>query len=305
MENKEELFGYLFVYFAGERYDNGEQIHMAISTDGMNWDDLNNNNPILLSHLGEGGVRDPYILRSHDEEKFYLIATDLKIYGNGDWNRAQLEGSKCIIVWESVDLVNWSQARRVKIASDSAGCAWAPEATYDIKTGKYVVYWASRTAEDNYEKQRVYCATTEDFIGFSEPIIYIERENDIIDTAMIEHKGNYYRYSKDETTKNIRTDVTNSVIGGIVEPITAEYLEAQEQVEGPAIFKFNNEEKWCLLIDNYTGIGYYPIISTDLSSGNFYKPSDSYRMPSRARHGSVVAITKQEYDTLVDKWMDK
>ena len=45
----------------------------------MNWDDLNNNHPILTSTLGEKGVRDPFIIRSPEGDKFYLIATDLKI----------------------------------------------------------------------------------------------------------------------------------------------------------------------------------------------------------------------------------
>lgn len=47
----------------------------------MNWDDLNDNNPVLTSTLGEKGVRDPFIIRSPEGDKFYLIATDLKING--------------------------------------------------------------------------------------------------------------------------------------------------------------------------------------------------------------------------------
>ncbi len=72
---------YFFAYFAGEGYSDGEQIYFASSQDGLNWDDLNNNKPVLTSTLGEKGVRDPFIIRSPEGDKFYLIATDLKING--------------------------------------------------------------------------------------------------------------------------------------------------------------------------------------------------------------------------------
>ena len=44
---------YFFAYFAGEGYSDGEQIYFASSQDGLNWDDLNNNEPVLTSTLGE------------------------------------------------------------------------------------------------------------------------------------------------------------------------------------------------------------------------------------------------------------
>jgi arabinoxylan arabinofuranohydrolase len=54
-----------------------EQIYLAISVDGCQWEALNGSQPILISTLGEKGVRDPYLLRSHDGRKFYLLATDV------------------------------------------------------------------------------------------------------------------------------------------------------------------------------------------------------------------------------------
>jgi len=54
---------------------------------------------VLVSQLGEKGVRDPYLLRSQDGQKFYLLATDLSINLNRDWKRAQEAGSKSIVIW--------------------------------------------------------------------------------------------------------------------------------------------------------------------------------------------------------------
>ena len=69
-----------------------------------------------------------FLLCSPEGDKFYMIATDLKIYGNNDWGAAQRAGSQSLMVWESNDLVNWSDMRMVEVsASIDAGCTWAPE----------------------------------------------------------------------------------------------------------------------------------------------------------------------------------
>lgn len=67
-----------------------------------------------MSRLGDEGDRDRFIIRSPEGDKFYMVATDLKIHGNWDWFRAQNWGSRSLLVWESTDLVNWSDARLVE-----------------------------------------------------------------------------------------------------------------------------------------------------------------------------------------------
>ena len=294
--------GYLFTYFAGEKYSNGEQIYFASSEDGLNWEDLNYNEPVITSTLGEKGVRDPFIIRSPEGDKFYMIATDLKINNGNGWTAAQEAGSQSIMVWESTDLVNWSDQRMVKVALDEAGCTWAPEATYDKKTGEYIVYWASKVKSDGYAKQRIYSAKTRDFYTFTEPEIYIEKENHVIDTTIIEYDGSYYRYSKDETNARINIDKVSTLLYDTPVSISSVALSAQAGVEGPAIFKFNGEDKWCLLIDKYGSTGYYPLVTTDLASGEFEVLTTGYTMPSKARHGTPIPITQEEYAQLQQKW---
>src|SRR6185503_10606379 len=123
--------GFLFATFKGEQTAMTEQIYVAVSQDGRHWKALNGAQPVLVSSLGEKGVRDPYLLRSQDGKKFFLLATDLSINLNRDWNRATHAGSKSIVIWESTNLVDWSAPRLVKIAPDDAGCTWAPESVYD------------------------------------------------------------------------------------------------------------------------------------------------------------------------------
>ena len=142
----------MFVTFQNGSTPQSEQIYFGLSQDGQTWTALNASKPVLVSTVGEKGARDPYILRSPDGSKFYLISTDLSIYYNSSWTRAQQAGSHSIVVWESSDLVNWSQPRLVTVAASDAGCTWAPEAVYDISAGNYLVFWASTSASDSYAK---------------------------------------------------------------------------------------------------------------------------------------------------------
>ena len=91
------------------------------------------------------------------------------VFGNTNgWGDCQVGGSKSIVVFESTDLINWTDARLVKVARDDAGCAWAQESVYDDKSGRYMVFWASKTESTGDGLQRVYRSYTRDFINFTE-----------------------------------------------------------------------------------------------------------------------------------------
>lgn len=308
---------YFFAYFAGEKYSDGEQIYFASSQDGLNWTDLNKNNPVLTSDLGEKGVRDPFIIRSPEGDKFYMIATDLKINGGNGWGAAQTNGSQSLMVWESTDLVNWSEQRMVEVsASIDAGCTWAPEATYDPLTGEYVVYWASKVAGDGYSKQRLYYAKTRDFYTFTEPQVFIDTQQSSIDTTILYEDGMYYRYTKNESDninefgapgRTIYAQKSDSLLGGNWTNITTDSLKKEGGVEGPTIFKLNEDDqtatqKYCLLVDNFGGIGYYPLVTDDLSDGEFEKLTTGFKMPSRARHGTPIRVTSEEYKNIMEAY---
>ncbi|MBW5448254.1 hypothetical protein GE107_19595 [Cohnella sp. CFH 77786] len=305
--------GYMFTYFTGEGASDGEQIYLALSegNDALHWRDLNGGNPVLTSVLGEKGVRDPYIIRSPEGDKFYLIATDLKIYGNWNWGRAQTDGSRSIMVWESTDLINWSEQRMVEVAPPEAGNTWAPEVFYDSGRGEYVVFWASNMFADSSHTggayQKILYATTRDFYTFSEPKVYMDYGYSIIDTTMIEHNGTIYRFTKDERSNTSSTpngkfvfqesgnSVTDPNFKLIKEGIGKGSISAGE---GPTVFKSNVEQKWYLFIDEFGGRGYVPFETTDLNSGNWML-SSNYQLPAKPRHGTVLPVTKQEYERLL------
>lgn len=82
------MAGYLFVHFTGEQKD-GEQIYFSVSRDGLHWTDLNDGKPVLYSHIGECGVRDPFPVKNPLNGRYYLIATDLRIEKGEGWQAAQ------------------------------------------------------------------------------------------------------------------------------------------------------------------------------------------------------------------------
>lgn len=296
--------GYLFVHFTSEKED-GEQIYFAVSKDGLHWTDLNDSKPVLRSRVGEKGVRDPFLVRSVNGDKFYLIATDLRIAAGKGWDEAQYEGSRSVVVWESTDLVNWSDERLVEIGIEGAGCVWAPEAIYDEARKKYMMFWASMVKEEGEEnaKQRIYCAFTEDFRNFTEPVKYIEAADHVIDTTIIRSGEYYYRFSKNETTKVIQADRGKDLLNGPFEKVICSELEKIYGVEGPEIYKMNDADKWCLIVDRFaTQGGYMPLIADSLEQGNFKTLSDAdYDMgKNKKRHGGVINITGAEMERLLN-----
>ncbi len=288
--------GYLFVTFKNGSTPHSEQIYFGLSQDGQNWTALNDSKPVLVSHLGEKGMRDPYLLRSHDGTKFYLIATDLSTYYNGDWTRAQQAGSHSILVWESPDLVNWSQPRLVAVAPDDAGCTWAPEAVYDEQTGDYLVHWASTSASDGYSKQRIWASRTSDFKTFSAPFIYIERANHVIDADIVHDGSHYYRFIKDETNKAIAMETSDQLLGTWT-TVSGFTLAGLQGYEGPECYQLANGD-WCLIADHYSvGTGYAPYVTNDLASGTF-TAGTGFSFPFPFRHGSVLPLSAEEYERL-------
>jgi beta-xylosidase len=319
LPKKEPLEGYTFAYFTGEGSSDGENIYFAASrgNDPLKYDELNGGRPVLKSSEGEQGVRDPFIIRSPEGDKFYLIATDLKIYGNGNWDASQRTGSRYIEIWESTDLVNWSQQRHVRISPDTAGNTWAPEAYYDESIGAYVVFWASKlyapddTAHTGNTYNRMMYATTRDFRTFSEPKVWDDPGYSVIDSTVIKQDGMYYRFTKDERNNTSSTPCSKFIleekstqlrstnwdfVGECIGKATATSAGISSG-EGPTVFKSNTENKWYVFIDEFGGRGYVPFETTDLASGQFTMSTD-YDLPLHPRHGTVMPVTKAELERL-------
>ncbi len=316
---------YLFVHFAGESTPDGEQIHLTISRGDTvsEWEPLNGGRPVLRSTQGERGLRDPFVVRSPAGDRFYLLATDLLVYGEGDFVRAQERGSRSLMVWESADLVTWGEQRMVEVSPPEAGNTWAPEAIWSDELGRYVVYWASnlypgtapeeRRRHDSYNRMMV--ATTADFVTFSEPRVWIDVRRapgfGTIDSTVIRHDGVYHRFTKDERPDVMQVfqerspDLLRPTVGTIGSSwdLVAERIGAGvlSHGEGPVIVRANTQDRWYLFQDwppYGGGMGYVVLETADLDSGT-WTPVPGARLPAGVRHGSVLPITRAEHERLL------
>lgn len=340
--NTPETSRYLMVHFVegapdGSRLDE-EQIYFSVSDDGNSWKMLNNMEPVLRSSLGSGGLRDPHIIRSYDGTKFYLVATDLSIIRQPSWADAQQRGSRSIMVWESDDLINWSEQRMCEIALPTAGCAWAPESVYDEERAQYMLFWSSLTSDNGYDYHRVYRCFTKDFKSFTAPELYIDNGYSTIDVTIKKIGSRYYRLSKNEDTKSVYFEVSQStdetrypldgkwsrIEGDTINQITS--AGSDPRWEGALLYKVNGENgSWRVMVDHYGGWtedfpastkGLTQFETSDIASADFYSINGALSLPQYSdrngsvngsgkvvyKHGAVLPITDKEYKALVDRY---
>lgn len=302
----------LLVHFTSDKAD-GEQIYFATSEDGYRFTDLNGSRPVLVSNVGDKGVRDPSIIRSAKGDKFYILATDLRMANGRGWDAAMHRASTSIVIWESGDLVNWSAPRLVDIAGaiPQAGCAWAPEAIYDEDSGDYIVYWTTISPRDGVDKPRIYYSRTRDFATFSPAQPYIDRPGPagLIDTQIvkIDDPKAPYRYVRASGDGQLTLEGSQSILGtwtvlGDLRPIGL----TGNDVEGPILFKMPKSDQWALWVDQYrTRGGYLALVTNDLAHPETFRRIEPARISygaSKKRHGSVLNISAGEYRRLLAKW---
>ena len=165
------------------------------------------------------------------------------------------------------------------------------------------MFWASmiKLEGEGEAKQRIYASYTKDFQHFTEPFIFMEKENHVIDSTIIATQEGYYRYTKDETTKSICVDFSKTLKPEDFTEVKSDTLDQLAGVEGPEIFKLHDKEEWCLIVDRFaTGKGYLPLVTDNLAEGRFriLEECEFDMGKTKKRHGGVLPITEQEYQTL-------
>ena len=302
---------YLFVHFKEKETPDGEQVYFSLSRDGFHWEALNKGEPVLTSTIGEQGVRDFTILRKEDGT-YLILATDLCLARNfktkykGSWDEVGRHGSRSLILWQSPDLVHWSEPRLISFQDEPFGCVWAPDIIRDEKTGEYIIHWSSSHASNNYGPKKIYGTRTRDFEHFSPPFILFERGNiGIIDSAMYQENGCYYLFVKSEADpESVILLKSDSVTGPFT--LVPEYQDEmkkleQGQYEAPTAFR-TEDGRWCLFLDFYGTIkekqGYIPFVSDNIKTGRFVRSDESFSFPYGFKHGTVLTLTPEEYSRL-------
>lgn len=315
---------YMFAYFTADTVE-GEKISLAASkgNSAMTWDVLNGGAPILASTQGTRGLRDPFVLRSAEGDRFFLIATDLSIGSGTTWDSALDDGSRHLEIWESTDLKNWTAQRHVPVSGPFASMTWAPEAFYDAEAGEYVVYWSSRLFLDAtrpYDKagtpdhtySKVMYATTRDFVTFSDAEVW-QDAGDRIDSTMIEQDGTFYRFTKEVTGCVDIVQESSSSPHALAVPgdygwktdatcISKTARSTTRTTEGPTVFRANAgdtslpagvDQGFYLFVDDFTGQGYLPLFTESLAAPAWRTVAGA--LP-KSRHGSVMPVTLNQWE---------
>src|SRR5690625_4668045 len=293
--------GYVSAYF---RSDSDERIYQAHTTenDFFTFVSSNDGEPTVVSTTGDKGLRDPFILRSVNGDKYYMVATDLCIGCGTGWGPAQQWGSLKIHVYESTDLVNWtptSDEPGITVNQPLAGMTWAPEVYWDDDLEAYVVFFASRMYHDAEHTQtdghaQMFYVITRDFKHFTyPPTQWQDTGHSRIDSTVMKIDDYYYRFTKNEANDpadglergkdiflerssvltaptyqsdpNANPDETWELMDtAMTTPLTGNHGE------GPEIIKLNTDDPnntpdddgYVFLVDNYSAGGYVPFVTT-------------------------------------------
>lgn len=310
---------YLFVHFRETTSPEGEQVYFAISRDGFRWEALNGGKPILWAYFGDHGVRDMTIVRDRNTGRIHIFATDLSLaygmrgkYGHS-WDNIRRNGSKALAHWQSDDLLHWTEEELIPLDDENFGCLWAPDVIFDPERQDYLLHWSSSHVSNGFGPMAIYGSRTKDFETFTPPKLLYRKENGpCIDSAMYEENGRYYMFLKSEGNPHRIIMVAGSHADGPferVEKFDRAMLSIEEGMyEAPTAIQLD-DGRWCLFLDYYgvagAGQGYVPFVAPSLESADFVRSDEAFSFPYGFKHGTVLAITEEEYDRMkAHDWTD-
>lgn len=265
-------------------------LHLAVSTDGLRWMPLNQNNPVVTPALGAGGLRDPFVLRKQDGT-FVVLATDLK---GTDWSRNSVN----IHVWDSTDLRSFTGYRLLKLHDMTGTHSWAPEAYWDAGRGQYGILYSSVNSSGH---NVIMVSYTTDFRTTQSPQVFFDPGYDVIDGNLtVGVNGvNYLYFKRDQTLVGARSTSLNP--GSFTVFSTP---AAHGGTEAPTVVKSLTSSTWYLWGDTYTPNGvFYAWQSTDLAAGTWTALDQRlYTQPLNCKHCGIQPITQAQYTNLVSHW---
>ena len=296
---------YLFTFFPS---NTDENIYYAVSDNGYDYTVINKNKPVITAKdiTVMGGLRDPHILRGEDG-RFYMVATDMRSELGWSSNRG-------MVLMRSDDLINWT-CSKVHFPTRYAGTyfanvtrVWAPETIYDPVAGKYLVYFSILTNDGVVSYDKVFYAyANEDFTDLEgEPIYFYDRGGATIDMDIVynENDSLYHAFYKNEGAGGICQVTATSLTapegqeGSQWSAPSGTLQQTTEAVEGAGIFRLINSDDWILMYDCYMNGHYQFCSSPDLFTFTFRKNTTT-QGAFTPRHGTVIPITEEEYQTLL------
>lgn len=283
----------LFAHMTKEDYG---RLYYSVSLDGLNWKSLNNGERVKNDYRGH-----PDICKGRDGS-YYLIGND--------------ESKKEVKIWRSENLVTWKVQNsfvveydsKMDLQNDGGG---APKIFFDEPNDQYVITlhtspYGRKEYPSNvrWSNMRTYYILSKELKEFSKAKRLFSFDIPTIDVILRRDGDMYYAIIKDEgivgptytTGKSVRVCWSKSLEGPWSEPtdkILPNWCEAPAAIINP------NGKGWMIYAERYPGIRYELVVAPSLKGPYTYPMAGSYSLPSHARHGGMINITRAEYDKLV------
>lgn len=298
---------YLFAHMTHSDYG---RLYYSASLDGLHWRRLNGGKRITDDYRGH-----PDIARGADGT--YYIA------GN------ESDASPTINIWASTDLIEWRRysqytpdLKATPGYSQALQRIGAPKLFFDEASKQFVMTWHTPHLEGTPEdperywaSQRTLYVTSADLKRFSAPPRrLLDWDMGTIDVTIRRADGRYWAIIKDETYptldwvtgKTIRSARSDSLLGpyqDLSPPISPNFREAPMLIPSP------DGKVWYLYYEQYPGVSYGLSVAKNLagpwyqiSGYTFFQDWDKYSLPAKIRHGTMITISRKQYDALVARF---
>ena len=300
---KPKYEAYLFAHMMEGDYG---RLYYSVSLDGLHWEMLNSGRRVFEEYHGHASIcRGP-------DGRYYLVG-----------NRG--DDAPDINFWVSDDLITWKKysdfvpdLKRVPDYPKALLRIGAPKLFFDRATSQFLLTWhtphdlgKTELPEPYWASQRTLFVTSKDLVTFSQPPHkFFAWDMATIDVILAQEGDTYYAIIKDEryptldwtTGKTIRICRATDLLGPYSEPgppISPNFREAPTLIPSP------NGKAWYLYYEQYPGVAYGLSVAASLEgpwfqvAGNQRPDWDKFHVPPRVRHGSMLPITRKQYDALV------
>lgn len=296
---------YVFAHMTKARYG---VLYYSVSLDGFNWRAINNGEPVSADYHGHASIA-----RGGDG-RYYLV-------GN------KSDDDPFIRFWVSDDLIRWTpfgtykpDLKNIPGHPHALQRIGAPKLFYDAASAQFLLTWhtpnvpgSDADPERYWGSQKTLYVLSKDLKKFAaKPRRLLPWDMATIDTIVQpDGEGGYCAIVKDErypsynwtTGKTIRISCAASLLGPYPEPgppLSPNFREA------PTIIRSPNGADWLLYYEQYAGTSYGLSMAPRLKGPWFQVSGNSgiaawnrFEMPEGVRHGSMLEISRKQYDALI------
>lgn len=313
-------YGYLYCYMSSAKEITNYALGTAADKGKKFYHLLDGKEIFNTAELAEieGGTRDAFFGRNEQQGGFYIATTDMCVAKSGVWNNYGMN------LMQSTDLIHWTahtfDFRKGKsIFSDSDATTgiyntdeeyakitrvWAPQVIWDPAAEAYLVYYSLLSSNDGDTRDRIFYSYTDaSFSTLTQPRLFFDPGVSVIDGDIVynPYDGLYHMYYKREgasgSARGVYEATCDRLVGGEWKEIMHVTNEGSEQVEGSTTMRRINEDVYNLYYMRYSGGSAYKVCETDYNGLNV-TPSQNLAGVGNFQHGSVITVTKQEYDVL-------